>query len=509
MIYAVTAEALLVILGATQCMMIPYQALVTKKAKYVDGLDAHYRRNPPHLQMFQSFKRGQYTLLILSLTILISNALPIAMSSIFSHSPHLPRINKVHDPSTNIPRARQEMFFQLNREMADPDYAPSWTTKEYYIDSPFTIAPIGENNTYATRAFGVDVKCTVVPEDRVTFPCSTSARSTNASIPPECESDMYRYTDNVMFLESPCGGPEQPIISSWNGTSADQAKSHEECAGLIFPLWAQNQRYTVDRPNRILDWPYYNDSVFQFGTEDKYDFVVLNCSVNDRIANVRATVHDGKVISVENEVLKSFDKTTPSLARSFINVTTNLAKEYGIYGPHAIQDINWLVAQVKRDVVQGNDTHVPSSALVAEPFADVLKRLFPLIVRLYAQEMFGVAYITEYVDYRTHITMIPFGVAMGVLVLGFCVIVNVYTKHAGRVMGHLPWSLAGMYSQLYASNVKSDTNRVAGKGFGGVEEVELSGEYAYGEYPGELGKHYGVYRVGGEDSHPPAVGLVT
>ncbi|KAI5839426.1 hypothetical protein DFP73DRAFT_587568 [Morchella snyderi] len=507
-ILGLTAEALLVVLGATQCMMIPYQALVTKKAKYIDTLNSQYKRNPPYLQLRQPFKRGQYTLLVLSLTILIANALTVALSSIFSHFPHLPEIAKLHDPSEKgIPRARQEMFFQLNREIANPGYAPSWTTPQYYIDSPFTIAPIRESRTYATRAFGVDVNCTVVPEDRVTFPCSTIARSRGTPIPPECET-VWNITDNVMILHSPCGGNEPSINITWRGSSLDHVKSDERCPGLIFPLWAQNQRWTVDLPDRIPKRPGYNTTLFRFGSEDKYDFVVLNCSVADRIANVDATVDRGNVTSVKNVVFESFDVTaTNSLARDFFKVTERLAKEYKIYGNFPIQDINLLVAQVNPSVAR-NETHVPTSAVVAESFASVLQRLFPLLLRLYADEIFGVTYATEYTEYRAHIMMIPFGVAIGVLVLCLCVVVKVYTKHAGRVMGHLPWSLAGMYSQLYASNAKSDTNG-ARKGLEVVQEVELSAEYAYGEYPNGLGKHYGVYKVVDDDLQLSMVELVT
>ncbi|KAI5850558.1 hypothetical protein DFP73DRAFT_238505 [Morchella snyderi] len=473
------AKALLVILGTAQNMMSPYRDLVAKEGTLTGALGINYNYVPPHFQLLQALKRRQFTLAALSVAILLSNVLSVFLSAIFEHSIHVPTDMKSHDPVYNINRVRQEVFLQLDRNLTSR-YSPTWTTGDYYIDSPFKIAPFSGEDTYQTRGFGVDVSCNLVPYDLIQFPCSHTSRYNGSGV---CYPQPDGTTvDNVMYIQHPCDDSKKPItVLTWNGSCVDAIVTDAYCESQIFPLWAQNNRYTVTEN-------------YSLQTEDDFEFVVLNCTLTNSIVDLRATVRDGIVLSLADVHAlspSSQSSITKALAGDFTDLTSRAVSDYKMTGPHPLARINELMAKANPAVVSGRESHVPSAALAAETFANVLKRLFPLLLRLEAERLFKVEYEAESLKSRAYVKKSYFGMALGALVFCAVVVVKLYTDHTEQIKGHLPWTLAGMYSQLYESNAKDGINMAKKRPQG---EDTLT-RYAYGKYPEELGNHYGVYQT--------------
>lgn len=478
-------------------MVVPYKALEAGDASYSKSLAVDYDRTPPHFQLVRALYTRQFTLAALTVAILLSNVLSVALAGLYSSTIEVPKIPRSHNVLQNITVARGEMYFELSKNLSSTTYSPTWTTPEYYIDPPYKLAPSGEGE-YSTVGFGVDVACSLVAEERIAFPCSNNTWYANKTTTPvDCKA--IRPANNRLIILDPCGTVTSKYLElRWNGSCGDRILQNSACTDKVFPAWGENLLYK---------------STTQLTRDDPH-FVVLNCTVTDKIVHLTTTVTDGQVHTLSN--INPLDATqlaslyhTPNttaiapLSRSFAEVLAkSINDEAPIFGNHPIGRINYLMAISNPAVVRtpSNDTHLPNAAIAVPTFSDILRRLFAIFVRISADDLFfppGAApasVSTTEVTYRVHMNSVNFALAVSILMFAIGVIIALYLTQEEAVVGHLPWSLAGMYAHLYASAVKEDLARTTRTELVQMkaENERLGRKYGYGAYPGG---HHGVYRV--------------
>lgn len=494
-------------------MLAPYKVLESGPAASSKSLAVDYDRSPPHFQLLPSIQSGNVVLAALTVTILLSNVLAVALAGLFSGTPAMFEVTtKVHtyaDPKIQgtFTELAHEMYYILAEELSDLTDAPEWTSDEYYV-LPVDLVDRTNIAQYevSTLGIGVDIKCDIVPQKDIILEC---AGKTGGCSTPQTELPSGI---NILKVHDPCWvsyAAKRPRANSdheWDDPTNDSIFQSLDCPDKIYVAW-------LERPANPDPG---NGTIYQ----DRLDALVLKCSAVDKVVELTATMNDrNRVISTvpsrrldpqEVAALYSEAVETTLHADFVIALLAGLASENINPGArHQIRWLNYLIATVEpRTVGQNtNITHIPDAAYIASAFEDVYRRLFAINVALYAKdtilprdlrlEIDEASVKARVLTARVYMSSEMFYLAVAILLFMIGVLGALYWGQR-QPIGHLPESLAGTYALLYASNAKEECGKLRGRNSKErskkLEELEM--KFMYGPFLG--GRHYGVYCVGEE-----------
>lgn len=502
-------EPILVCIGSANCMLSPYQALLSGRAT-AKVLTVDYDKSPPHFQFLRSMKAKNYKLAALSVAILLSNLFAIALTGLFSPT----RVNLHLTTDVEVPTAltvtggfledTHEMYYRLIDHLTHGRPPPTWTTPDYYV-IPFTPVSSEEVLSYeaTTIGLGLDIKCALVPSESINL---TWFNGTKQSYPRG--QNMWT---NYVGIDDPCWRHKsKPILEpnitntryGWRPPTRDALLESITCPGTLFALWLE--RPGDPSPVSQSD-PYQN----------RIDVVMLKCTTIHTVVQLTANVSQAEnVNSVSN--IRPLDASqlqavyphnsinSSLLAATFIAKVVAGTLSEPSPGRHQMRWIDHLMMLVDSSIVidhSTNITHLPNTTNLAQTFERVYRRLFAINVRHYAADILspgprqiapGRAVVRSF---RVNVSRSMFYLSSIILVFIMAVLVILYYTQQQHVIGHLPTSLAGMYAHLYASNSQEECGRVEGKNpeerGKALEALGLS--YRYGWFPD--GGHVGVYRL--------------
>lgn len=529
-----------VVLGSYACMVGPYEILsrASGKRKSTKSLALDYDKTPPHFQLWQAVKVGNFVLFAITIAILLANLLAVAFGGLFSPNAHEFKItqemNRFSAPLIvqNISdvtdwgyiKPRPEMYYILAGNLSQNSTLPSWTTPDLYI-LPFSSAgPQSEiiNRQGTTFGFGANVSCQLMPDD-------TLSRNTTVD-----EITYPVYTPggilyNELDLKHPCwvdrmkGSELRP--GSWfrwieeANPAVDFFLQSPVCNGTFFVGWGE--RPGDPHPTNFT-YPYLN----------RTDYVVLTCTSTLKIQEVMASVDKAdNVLSYDvlntlshSDTNKYFGWHSKDPATDFeSSFQAFIAAELQMlstgwqlpingepigthFNPHPLDWINNLMVHTKPELRRPhltNVSHVPDSKYTAKAFEDVYKSLFAIYLQLYADTLFQLGKSQKVLgsvtimEDRVEISTPMFGIAAGILVFFIVVVLYVYWMRPGHNLSHLPTTLAATYTLLYASNAMEDSEKLSGRSpkERAVKLEGLGNTYGYGFFVGwDKHRHFGVYK---------------
>lgn len=184
-----SVEPLLVSVGSCHCMLWPYEILRRGRASSSKSFIVDYDKYPPHLQLLRFLRVGRLTLAALTIAILLANVLSVALGGLFS--PMSSKFIVLTDVETfgipvvqgNFSNVALEMYYALASRFSGMNPAPTWTTPNYYVVPFYPLDyPLDGNATLDRKALleyqgptigiGVDIKCRILPADKVSFNCT-------------------------------------------------------------------------------------------------------------------------------------------------------------------------------------------------------------------------------------------------------------------------------------------------------------------------------------------------
>lgn len=508
-------EPALASIGAANCMLGPYQALLEGRGT-AKSLTIDYDKSPPHFQFMRSVKAKNFKLAALSMAILLANLFAVALTGLFSPIRIPLEIStRVSSPSTLSVAGEfldntHDMYYLLVDHLSHARQPPEWTSTDYYI-IPFSTVDndVVESHTGTTMGLGVDIKCSIVPSADITL---TWFNGTNQVF------DGPEMPSNYVATNDPCWTHQsKPILEpeitntryGWRPPNHDALLASTTCPGTLFALWLERpaQPHPVDHNDR------YAANI---------EIVMLKCTTIEIAVQLTANItKDNQVQSITN--IQSLDPNQQRtfypgnsmnvslLASTFLSrlVTGTLTEPD--QSRHQIRWINHLMALMNPSIVNNNPTnitHIPNTAGLVDTFEDLYRWLFAINVGLYAQDIIstGADQITPatavMMSEKFEVSPFMFYLAIGILGFMVGVLVVLYSTQQQYVVGHLPTSLAAMYAHLYASNSQEECGRVEGRNSEerGKALEALGLRYSYGWFPG--GGHVGVYREKMEDETP-------
>lgn len=489
-------EPVLILLGSYHCMFGPYKPLLRgRRSLSPKSLAVDFDKSPPHFQLLRALDTGNTALAALTVAILLSNVLSVAFSGIFSATATEFRIgvsvlksdNATVNATFEVPA--QEMYYILSGQLSGDVASPRWITPEYYV-LPFYAASNDSVHEYEgpTVGIGIDVECLLVPEEKMAKACTDY--DTGEIL--QCTGIGERY---VIGVDDPCWPYSIPAVDwdisqenySWTGWSNGGIIASTNCSGTMFPLWMAAPGSTYP------------------------ETVILNCTSVERVVELTATINQQQqVVNITSirplnasEQTLYYSNSSHHLPSDFINIIIEGITAGVDLSNIAPQWINHLMTVIEPSTVSPppNGTFVPNSDRLAETFADLYRRLFAINLQLYAEDIITAAELqpasgtaTMRMD-RVFVSNTMFYIAVVILSYMIVVLVVLYFWNSQYDVGHVPESLATMYSQLYASNAKEECHRVSGNNpkerAQRLEELEK--EYTHGLIPGT--EHFGVLRV--------------
>lgn len=522
-------ETLLIVLGSCHCMIGPYKALRGGPYKTLRNgpykalhngsapssasLSVDYDKSPPHFQFVRALRAGNLTLAALSAAILLSNVLAVAFAGLFS--PTIATFSVATEVRTTtapiikgqFTEPTQEMYYVLSDHVSRNISRPAWTTPEFYV-LPFFPTYQGNVTEYEgfTFGIGVDIKCDLFPQDKITITCVGDGL--------DCPTRDARWIWGNASFDDPCWvytsryNPTEAGMREyeWHEVSDDYLIRSNNCPGTIFPLWLELPADPSPSTPTIL-------------YEDHYDILVLKCTTAEKVVELNAAINgQQQVLSTtlnrildEQELTALYPPNTTAatrLASAFSDsVRTGMKVQYSTTR-HLIDWFDYLMATIEPSIVQNltNITHIPDARYIAEAFEDVYRQLFAINLQLYEQDILSreetrTLPATAIVEMnRIAVNTVMFSIAAFILLFMIVVLVMLYWRQEEQPVHRLPTTLEGMYALLYASNAKEECREVAGRN---PEERaknlnNLGRSYSYGEFHDEKGStHFGVYRVGG------------
>lgn len=506
------AEPLLVTIATCQCMLAPYIALQAGPTPIQDSLTVDYDKSPPHFQLLTSLRMGKFALAALTVTILLSNVLAVALAGLFSattekvdYTTQVPAYDlPMFDGTFNVPA--DEMYFVLNGVLSGLTL-PDWTTPEYFI-LPVTPTP-GPKALHeyqvSTLGIGVDIECETVQAKLIALDCLDPVADINCR-PPGADFSLR----NSVTVDNSCWSKNSSeLYTTWNGPSRDILIRSDRCTDIFFAMW-------MEQPGN--PHPQMNQSRQRMDIyEDYLEAVILKCTVVDKVVSLTATVNaQGQVLSTTDirsldsqEMTELYRNRTASLASGFFDVITTGVCTNVTAVKENIQWLNHLIATIEPKTIRAvtNLTRIPDVAYIINAFDDIYRRLFAINMRLYVDDIITILDRKQkthtvpgkaiVIMDRVNMSTQMFYIAASIILILILVLVGIYWKPRAP-LGHVPQSLGEMYAALYASNAKEECGKI--RGVNSRERArrleELGGEYRYGVFDTEGGRHYGVSRDG-------------
>lgn len=495
------SDPILIAIATCQCMMAPYTMLARPTSW--KALTVDFDKSPPHFQIIRSIRTRNGPLALLTISILLCDVLAVALAGLFSVTERMLNSSTVvvTYPAVKIKSGftlpAQEVYFLLAEQLSGDAGALPFTTPEYYVVPvvPVDAARVISYNA-STIGIGLDVNCTVIPQDLVSWGCDIQGCET---WPTDTQD---RFTDYNITVDDECWGNEvssKPINRTyypWRGLSHDNIVQSPNCQNSFFPLWAERPW----DPNAVDDTlPYAK----------RLESLVMRCDVVERAVELGVVVGiDQEFLGISTvrtlnpqELYASND--TARLAQTFIDIVGAGILTENSPDPHKIRWLNHLMRTIEPRIVRdaANMTHIPDEAHIARAFEDVYRHLFALNLKLSEPSLVALgepqnATVPGSLKVKTvDVNGLMFSIAGSVIVVIMVVLVFLYWRRQ-QTVGYLPQSLAGMYALLYASNAKEECGELVGRDPAerakSLEDV--GGMYVCGRFAD--GQHYGVHRVG-------------
>lgn len=499
MAIGIAVEPTLVAVASSYCMLAPYEKLRRRYALSKHSLAVDYDKSPPHFQLARTMRARDVGLAALTIAILLSNVLAVALSGLFSLS--YASLNVLRDIETsgipimkgNVDGQDWEIFYPLTANLLDGKKLPTWTTQDSYIVPFYPVDGINVTEYQGTTVgIGAEINCRAFYREMIPL-------NSLSSMPGYAELDIALLMGDECFRGN--GGMSTIVISL---PSDDTIGFSDHCGRTIFAGW-------VEQPGN----PHPSNPLSP--NQNFLDAAVVSCTFIEMANELTATINDAhQVIATTNarpltvgEMATMYPTNISApgdLVRAVANAITPSTFAVGTHSD--LVWVNFFMAVLTPSIIRHlpNVTHVPDTTDLASAFEGVFQRLFAISLRLYAEEIFsagnssvspGTAVVLEQ---RVKVNFKMFVLTAVILVYTIVVLVVVYMWKRPQIYGYLPTSLLGMYALLYASNAKEycGTGSTPAK-----RAMALSGTYAYGSFLGADGKtHYGVNREsekGGEE----------
>jgi len=244
-------ESFLVLLTSQITLIFPFKQLKRGNASAKHSIDVNYDRRPPHLQVANALRLGNPLLVVLSASILLANALAVALGGLFFKSTvsfrgpisdvglvgSLEALEAYNATAGSLIRGEYdipyESFYVGTGEVMGFQRRP-WTTDElFYI--PFTV-PADQrgrgnaNYTVETFGLGTTVKCEEIP---------SAAILTWNAINPEYNDTAVASKHSWFSFTTLRGAPaaEEPLVMRQTATLNAFKRgndSREDHVGLFF-----------------------------------------------------------------------------------------------------------------------------------------------------------------------------------------------------------------------------------------------------------------------------------
>lgn len=505
------AEPIFITIAICHCMIAPYAMLTRGVPTDSKALAVDFDKSPPHFQIVRSLRTRNVPLAAPTVSILLCNVLAVALAGLFS-------ITDLPLDSTEVvtyPRAiiytnsilpQQEMYHVLAEQLSGRSGDLPFTNPEFYV------IPVLANSSVMVEQFeastigvGLDVNCTLVPEEDISLTC----------VHPSCEREIsaprdvpYDYTAGV---DNPCWPsfgsresrppPNWTDHYTWKGLSHDTIVSGSSaCRTDFFLLWVERslnpkvaQSVNQTNGNTYLDSLFMQCTFVQKAVQ--LDIVV---SKNNRLQNVSA------VRPLDPYELNQLYRTiTGNISQAFFHRIKAAPQTGNTLDRHNLRWINYLMRAIEPKIVRNATyiTHIPDRAYVASAFEDVYRRLFVIFLKLSEDD--GVILLdpetivvkATATAWRVYVSHLMYCLAGSIILVIVVVLVLLYW-HREQTVGYLPTTLAGLYALLYASNAKEECGELYGRDPAerakNLEDV--GGLYVCGRFAD--GEHYGVHRTG-------------
>lgn len=499
------AEPIFITIAICYCMIAPYAMLTRGGPTSSKALAVDFDKSPPHFQIVRSLRTRNVPLAALTVSILLCNVLAVALAGFFSITNRpLKSTEVVTYPHAMLSKQQalpqQEMYHVLAEQLSGRGDALPFTTPDYYIipvlaDRRVTI----ERFEAPAIGIGLDLKCSLIPEQDVVLDC----------VDPLCERQVssstelpYDYTATINY---PCLVPIAKLATVsryyWKGLSHDYMFQSAQCLNAFFPLWVERAPIpTFAGSANLTNGNTYLDSLFMH-CEVYQKTVELNIVVskNSRLQNVSAV----RTLNSEEINRLYYRSYHERIAESFFTVIDEGLRTRNTLDHHTMRWMNYLMKLIEPRIVRNTTykSQIPDRDHVVRVFEDVYRRLFVIFLKLSEDEVVDLGEPRTIVvkatatGWRVDVSHLMYCLAGSIIVIIVVVLFLLYW-HREQAVGYLPTTLAGMYALLYASNAKEECGGLCGRDpaeraknlqdFGGLY---VCGWFAEGE-------HYGVHRTG-------------
>lgn len=503
------AEPIFITIAICQCMIAPYAMLTRGTPTSSAALAVDFDKSPPHFQIVRSLRTRNVPLAALTFSILLCNVLAVALAGLFTITDRpLDSTEVVTYPDaivfTNYILPEQEMYHVLAEQLSGHSDALPFTTPEYYM------IPVLANSTVMVEQFeartigvGLDINCSLVPEENITLTCVDPLCEQEESAPRVLPYDYTASVDNPCWPLLGSGGSRRPPNwtdhYTWKGLSHDNIiQSSRLCRNDFFPLWVERSlNSTVARSvNRTNGNTYLNSLIMQCRVVQKAVQLDIVVSKNSRLQNVSLV----RPLNPEEAERLYQSSSTETMSLNFFTQIDASLRTRNTLDRHNMRWINYLMRTIEPKIAR-NTTHIPDRAHVVSAFEDVYRRLFVIFLKLSEDDVVmlmnpeTIVVKARVTAWRIDVSYLMYGLAGSIILVIVVVLVVLYWHHQ-QVVGYLPTTLAGLYALLYASNAKEECGGLYGRD--PAERAknlqDVGGLYACGRFAG--GEHYGVHRTG-------------
>lgn len=506
------AESIFITIAICHCMIAPYAMLTRGAPTSSKALAVDFDKSPPHFQIVRSLRTRNVPLAALTFSILLCNVLVVALAGLFSITDRpLDSTEVVTYPNawvnTKYILPEQEMYHVLAEQLSGHSDDLPFTTPEYYMIPVLANSRVMvEQFEVSTIGVGLDVNCSLVPEEDITLTCVDPLCEQRVSAPRDIPYDYTAGVDNPCWPSLGSKERYRPLNwtddYTWIGLSHDNiVNSFPRCQNDFFPLWVERSPSpnAARRANRTNGNTYLDSLILQCRVVQKTVHLDIVVSKNSRLQNVSV------VRPLNPAEMRQFysSNSTDGLSLTFFNRIDAALRTRNTLDRHNLRWINHLMRLIEPKIVRNTTyiTHIPDRVYVASAFEDVYRRLFVIFMKLSEDGVIllgdpeTIVVKATVTAWRVDVSHLMYCLAGSIILIIVVVLVLLYW-HREQTVGYLPTTLAGLYALLYASNAKEECGELYGRN--PAERAknlqEVGGLYVCGRFAD--GEHYGVHRMG-------------
>lgn len=503
------AEPIFITIAICQCMIAPYAMLTRGTPTSSEALAVDFDKSPPHFQIVRSLRTRNIPLAALTLSILLCNVLAVALAGLFTITDRpLDSTEVVTYPNpivfTNKILPEQEMYHVLAEQLSGHSDDLPFTTPEYYM------IPVLANSRVVVEQFeastigvGLDVNCSLIPEEDITLTCVDALCDREESAPRDLPYDYTAFVDNpcwpLLGSTRPYRPPNRTDHYTWKGLSHDNiVQSSRLCQNDFFPLWVERSLNSkvAGSVNRTNGNTYLDSLIMQCRAVQKAVQLDIVVSKNSRLKNVSPV----RALNPEEMTQLYKSTSTDQLSLTFFGRIDAALQTRNTLDRHNMRWMNHLMRVIEPKIVR-NSSHIPDRAHVVSAFEEVYRRLFVIFLKLSEDDVVilgspeTIVVKATVTAWRVDVSRVMYCLAGSIILVMVVVLVLLYW-HRQQTVGYLPTTLAGLYALLYASNAKEECGELYGRD--PAERAknlqDVGGLYACGRFAD--GEHYGVHRTG-------------